>query len=105
MPIESAADRATFFDGDEFALAASYTLAAGGAPSTVNGIFDNEFLAVDQASGVALSSQDPRLQCAVADLPGGYGSGDTLVIEAVTYKARDFEPDGTGLVFIVLEKQ
>ena len=105
MAVESAADRAVFFNSDEHAVEAAYTLAAGGASETVDGILDNEHLAVDVDAGVAVSSSDPRFQCDEGKLPVGYGADDTLVINSTTYKARDFEPDGTGLVFVVLEEQ
>lgn len=111
MAVESASDRAAFFNADEFGATFAWTLAAGGDPTDVEAIFDNEFIAVDPGAGVAISSQDPRIQAPVASLPAGYGRGDTVsitghdVIPDATYKARDFEPDGTGLVFVVLEKQ
>ena len=44
--VESATDLSEFFDTDEFALAASYTV-TGGSAATVNGVFDEGHVAVD----------------------------------------------------------
>ena len=58
MAVESAADRAIFFNVDDFGTAASYT-PSGGSAATVNGIFDNDFVEVDAggASGLPYSSR------------------------------------------------
>lgn len=104
MAVESAADRAIFLDADEFGIEAEWEI-PGEWPSTVKGIFDNDYLAVDLEANVAVASRDPRLLCATADLPEGHGAGDTVTIDEVVYKARNFEPDGTGMTVVQLEKQ
>lgn len=40
MPVESAADRASFFDGDEFATAARYTPPGGVTGATITVVYD-----------------------------------------------------------------
>jgi hypothetical protein len=97
MAVETAADRAAFVNSDEFGLAATYT-AAGGAPATVNGIFDNPFAALDFAEGVAIQSTNPVLLVATADLPAGAAGGDvdTVAIAGTTYLVREVQPDLTG---------
>lgn len=111
MAVESAADRAVFFNKDEHAVTAAYTLAAGGSSVDVDGNFDADHLALDVDAGVAVSSNDPRFHCAIEALPVGYGIGDTLVFAASTvfgggtFKVVDPQEDGTGLIVLVLEKQ
>jgi len=53
MAVESAADRAVFFSVDDFGVSATYT-PVGGASVTIAGIFDNDFVALDTAGGVAV---------------------------------------------------
>ena len=85
MAIEGATERAVFFDTDDFGVASSYT-PAGGAASTVNGIFDNDFI------------------CATADLPGAAAGGDAITISSVAYTVRVIQAEGTGVTTLVLEK-
>ena len=104
MPVESAADRLTFLDTDEFGISATYTLSAGGA-STVQGIFDAEFReVVADEFGVGVGVHPPGFTMREADLPSGYGDGDSLTVDAVVYTIRAHEKDGTGMVVMRLEK-
>lgn len=106
MAVESAADRLAFLNTDEFAATATYTPAAGGGSTTVQGIFDNDFLQVDTPGGESsVATLAPRFVCRTADLSGGGAFGDTLVISGTTYKARVIQPDGTGMTTLWLEKQ
>ena len=100
MAIESAADRAAFFDTDEFGSAATWT-PAGGSATTVNGVFDSEYqeVAISQV-GVALSQ--PRFVCRTADVSGA-AEGDTLSVGATSYTIRVVQDDGTGITTLVLE--
>lgn len=103
MPVESAADRLTFLDTDEFGTTATYTLAAGGA-SAVQGIFDAEFKeVVADEFGVGVGVHPPGFTMREADLPVGYGDSDTLTVDAVVYTIRVHEKDGTGMVALRLE--
>ena len=104
MAVETAADLAVFFDTDDFGVACSYTLAAGGGPTTVNGILEREYVDLSVDVEVDIASSGPAFMCAETDLPSGYGAGDTLVIDSVTYKAREPQPDGTGVITIRLEE-
>lgn len=104
MGVESASDRATFFDAAEHGVTASYTLAAGGAPIDVEGILDDEYAAVGLNIEVEMAGSDPMFTCPIASLPGGHGVGDTLEIHGVTHVYREPKPDGTGLITIRLQK-
>ena len=104
MAAESAADRLAFLDTTEFGISATYTLAAGGS-STVQGIFDKEFReVVENEFGVGVATHPAGFTMREADLPGGYGDGDTMLVNAVTYTIRAHELDGTGMVSLRLEK-
>jgi hypothetical protein len=87
-------DLAEFLSTDDFAVAATYNGA-----TTVNGIFDNDYI-----NDSAMESSRPRFVCKQSDVPA-VAHGDTLVVSAVTYHVASVEPDGTGLVTLVLEKQ
>ena len=63
MAVETATERAIFFDVDDFGVAATYT-ASGGSPATVNGIFDNEFFEVEAGGTVAVAMERRGLHAA-----------------------------------------
>lgn len=104
MAVESLTDRAIFFSPNDFGVAVSYTR-SGGSTTTINGIFDNEYLGQEAGAGVVFAVTQPRLMVREADLPAGADEGDTIVISGVTYTLRVIEPDGTGVTSLVLEKQ
>jgi len=102
MAVESATDRAIFVNVDDFGVAATYT-PSGGASSTVNGIFDNDFIEVDAGGGVGVALQQPRFHCRTADVSSA-SEGDALVVSGVNYTIRIVQDDGTGMTMLVLEK-
>jgi hypothetical protein len=79
MAVETDADRATFFDTDDFGVPALWTLAAGGAPWSVNVIMDRPHELVDVGEQ-EIALERPRATCRAADLPIGYGKLDTFEI-------------------------
>jgi hypothetical protein len=111
MPVESAADRLSFLDADEFGEEATYTLAGGGATPGIPGILNDPHLSVLAGDGVEVCDSQPTLLCRSADLPGaaaGGDAGDTLAVAAtavhgaVTYRVAELRPDGQGFTLIVL---
>jgi len=102
VAVESATDRAVFFAVADFGTAATYQRVA--TNSTINGIFDNEFVQVEVAE-VPYDSVEPVFYCQTADLPTGYTVGDRLTVNAVYYTIREFQPDGTGVSKLRLEAQ
>ncbi len=102
MAVESADDRAIFFSADDFGVTASYT-PAGGAASSVKGIFDNEYFETDAGGEVAIALQQPMFHCRTADV-SGVAEGDAIVINTVNYTIRNVRPDGTGLTMLILEE-
>lgn len=82
---------------DEFAIAVTYD---GG---TINGIFDNETIPVDNGGFVTVHQEQPQLTCKTSDLPS-IGEGEVMVISGVTYVVRAWIHDGTGVTVVQLEK-
>lgn len=103
MAVETADDRAIFIGTDDFGVVATYT-PSGGAASTVNGIFDNDFIEIDAGGGVGVAMQQPRFHCRTADVSNA-AEGDALVVNTVSYIIRIVQDDGTGMTMLVLEKQ
>ena len=97
MAVETADERAIFFNVDDFGVAATYN---GG---TVNGIFDNEFFEADAGGMVAVAIQQPRFLCRTSDVSAA-AEGDGIVINSVSYVIRVVQPDGTGMTTLVLEE-
>lgn len=84
MTVETAADLASFYQTDEFAEAAQWTLAAGGGAVTV----DVQLSSPDRDAGLgepAVRLPEVRVSAQVAQLPLGYGAGDSVVIGAETW--------------------
>lgn len=103
MAAETAADRASFFGSDDFAVLATYTSATGAR--AVLGIFDKPALEVQIGEIVQSLDSRPTFTCQAADLPGdakGGDAGDTLLIDITTYRVTELKPDGTGLIVLVL---
>lgn len=112
MPVESAADRASFLSVDEFGEEATYTLAGGGVTPEIPGILNDPHLRV-VGGEVDVSDAQPTFLCRSSDLPGGAAggdAGDTLALAAtdlhgaVTYRVADLHPDGSGMTLIVLAR-
>lgn len=101
MAVETAADRAAMLA--DFGQSVTYT--HSGSPTTLTGIFDNEFYEADAQAGVTFVSAQPRLVVRTADLPNGADYGDTLVTNGITYTVKIIQADGTGITTLVLEKQ
>lgn len=103
MPVESAADLASFFNDDEFAVVATYQPRYGDAVE-ITGIFDAPHEAVDAGGEVAVSSFGPQLRVQTAALPCDIAAGDVVTIGEDDFKVADFQPDGTGTTIIDLHK-
>lgn len=105
MTIESAADRAVFMDADGFGQAVTLARSAGGASVAFTAIFDSAYLLAETGQS-SVATVAPVLTCRDDDLPsGGVAFGDTVVVAGTVYKIRDIQPDGTGIVVLLLEKQ
>tara|TARA_R100000951_G_scaffold55527_1_gene46676 strand:- start:173 stop:469 length:297 start_codon:yes stop_codon:yes gene_type:complete len=90
-------DLTSILSVDEFAVTVTYD---GG---TINGIFDNETIPVDNGGFVTVHQEQPQLTCRTSDLPS-VGEGEVMVISGVTYVVRAWIHDGTGVTVVQLEK-
>jgi hypothetical protein len=89
-----------FFNTEEFAVSAVYN-PAGGTSYAIKGIFDEAYEGVNP-NGAEVMSTQPKIQTAVSFVRGVSGPGDTITIEGTTYKIREYQPDGVGLVDLLL---
>jgi hypothetical protein len=99
--VETAADRLAMLA--DFGQSITYTV-QGGSAATITGIFDNDYAEVDGGGMVGFAMQQPRLMVRTSDVASAT-EGDTFVVSGVTYLSRVVQDDGTGMTFIVLEKQ
>lgn len=83
---------ADFFSTDDFAVAATYD------GSTVNGIFDHEYVEVENVEG-----ERPVFLCASSDVSGA-AHGESITIEGTAYTIAGIQPDGTGLTLLILSE-
>ena len=85
-------DLSEFFDTDEHASAATYS------GSTIKGIFKDEYVMVR-----GVESSVPVYVCAESDVPSVSNSSQ-IIINGVTYSVIEPQPDGTGLIRLVLNE-
>jgi hypothetical protein len=69
----------------------------------VQGPFDHEYVETT-IGGVPVAGERPVFGCAESDLPP-YTDGTEIRINSIVYKIRDWQPDGTGWINLILEKQ
>lgn len=65
----------------------------------VDGSFDNEFVMVE-----FVETKKPVFTCKSADVVGVV-HGDTVVSGSENYKIQGMQPDGKGMIKLILEKQ
>ena len=76
-----------------------------GVATTIYGIFDNDYMAVDTGIGsVAFSESNPRFY-GKTDAFVEIKYGDKLEIGADTWIIKEIMPDGTGHTELALEKE
>jgi len=102
MAVETATERAIFFEADDFAVTASYT-PSGGSATNINGIFDNEYFEADAGGTIGIAIQQPRFQCQTSNVSSA-AEGDAITINSVAYTIRIVQDDGTGVTTLVLEQ-
>lgn len=97
-------DLTPFFDvGSGFAYTATWTPAAGGGPYTIEVIFENGYFEAPLGEAGAATRET---MCWARDDQIAQGAGikrnDALVVNAVTYKVGEIQPDGTGVSLLKL---
>ncbi|MBU1864257.1 MAG: hypothetical protein KKH94_11380 [Candidatus Omnitrophica bacterium] len=90
-------DLDVFINTNEFAVEVTLT---GGAK--IKGIFDDEFRALNIQDG-QIASSGPQVICKSADV-ATVGLNAVITINAVEYKVKERQPDGTGLTTLILSK-
>lgn len=107
MPVESEADRAVFVNPDEFGVTVRYQ-AEGQAARDIAGVFDDPSREAFAGDIGVSTPASPRVTIRAADLPEGAApgenTGDRVTIAGVAYEPRAAEPDGTGMLVLVLEE-
>ena len=85
-------DLSAFFNDNEMATTAYF------GASTIFGILDSRFLEV-----FGVESLKPVFICAAEDVTA-VQHGDTLAINEINYRVVGSQPDGTGLMDLILER-
>lgn len=100
MPLESAEDLAAYFDTDEHAVTATWSV----GNAAVNGIYEAPYFEDLTGAEVAgIESSQPVFRCLAADV-AGVKYGQTLTIGGTVYKILTPRPDGTGVIDLPLEE-
>ena len=89
--LESASDRGEFLNTDDFALVATYQGAS------IDGIFWDQFVEIN-----GIESSRPTFLTAATNIPDD-PHDNTIVIDSINYLIVGHQPDGTGLVTLILE--
>lgn len=102
MGVESQDDILDFFEIDDFAEKAVYTVLSG-SPVTIKGIFDNPQASRNATDMLDITIPAPQFVCRTVDVPNA-GDGDSITIRSVPYYVRVVLTDGTGVSTLILEK-
>ena len=89
--MESATDRAEFFNLDDFAVVATYQ------GNSINGIFGDQFVEIN-----GVESSRPTFLTTATAVPDD-PHDNTIVIDSVNYTIVGHQPDGTGFITLILE--
>lgn len=88
---------APFFSPSVFGTAATYL------SGTVYGIFESGFAAAQVGAGAGVEGARYTFTCPAANVPN-IARGATLTIAATAYTVKSVQPDGTGVVDLILER-
>lgn len=91
-----AEDYTPFFATADFGVTATFD-----GSTSVNGIFDDEYVEAF-AGDEGISSSLPRFTCPTASVPDPVGK--TLLVNSTSYTVVEAQPDGTGVVTLVLSE-
>lgn len=90
--LESDADRAEFLNTDDFGIVATYQ------GSSINGIFDFQFVEIN-----GVEATRPTFLTTVKDMPDN-PHDNTIVIDSINYTIIGHQPDGVGIILLILER-
>ena len=92
VSLESDADRAEFLNTDDFGVTATYQ------ETSINGIFDYQFVEIS-----GLEGSRPTFLTTADNVPDD-PHNNTIVIESINYTIVGHQPDGTGMILLILER-
>jgi hypothetical protein len=93
-------DLDAFLSTSEHATAGSYN--AGGGAVSINGIFDHEFVEIS-VGRVPIAGERPVFLCKSSDVASD-PVGDAITVSSTAYTVIAAEPDGTGMVRLILNE-
>lgn len=103
--IEDADDMAVFFDAEAFGEFAGYVLADESDTADIEGIYQDAHAIAAPGDFAGVSTTAPTFTTAQIYLPAGAGKGDMLSRPTgELFTVEDIQPDGTGLVRLILER-
>lgn len=103
MPIEAAADWEVYFDPDVWGEEMTYT-AAPAAPAEFVGIYHAPHARRLEVGAAGVSTTAPVVVAPLLRLPVDPAVDHIVAARGTTWRVADFEPDGTGLVRLILER-
>ncbi len=85
---------------------AAYEHPAGTPFGSVRGVFDQEHQLLEVGGSVPISTPGaPMFDVLEDSLPPGYGQGDRVIVRATLYEVVDVQPDGQGIVSLILQEE
>lgn len=100
MAVENFDDLLLFFDEDDFATTATFTI--GGMDVDVSGIYDNPQASRSVTDMLDITIPSPQFVCRTNDVTG-VAEGDAVVINTINYVVRVHLNDGLGVSTFILE--
>ncbi len=76
---------------------------SGGSSRSIPVIFDNEYSVVQGVGDTGMGIPAPQSLCKASDAPN-VAVGDRLAVAGTNYYVQEVQPDGTGLVLLILSK-
>ena len=96
-------DWSVFLDPDDFAEPWAWESAGGFGEG--HGIFSDAHGAAFGGEFAGVSTREPLLALSAADLPPDAAQGDAVEVRGRSWRAADLQPDGAGLVRVILERE
>lgn len=100
MSVESAADRAMFMAD----FGETLTWWVGVVPSPVLALPHLGSTRIDAEDGAGIVNARATMQLPAESLPVGAATGNQVELRSVAYVVKSIEPDGTGMLVVLLEE-
>lgn len=102
MAVESAEDRASFFDTDEFGDTVTYYPVDGPKITDLKGQFDRAHLEVAPGGEVTVNGRNALFLCQTSDIPNAQENDRLALADGTVFRVYDVQPDGTGMTLLIL---